>query len=87
MPDERLRNAMSTLQEVLADGSSLTAEDRTQLSTLHDDIELLLESKQPEQSQRVVSGLQAAVEHFEVEHPSATRVLASVMRTLHSMGI
>ena len=53
-----------------------------------DELERRLEQPEDEElHHHVVGSVREAIEHFEVEHPTATGILNHIMVTLSNMGI
>ncbi|HEK0821760.1 DUF4404 family protein [Pseudomonas aeruginosa] len=87
MPKESLLRELSALREQLEQQPPLNEEQRAELELLIRDIELKLANEDALNEGSLVDGVNLAVEHFEVSHPTLAGTLRSIVQSLANMGI
>jgi len=90
MPDENLRKLLEQLHDELERAESMDEKGDELLRHLNADIENLLKRSgkgkgPPDES--VIERLEDAIDHFEVTHPTLTRMLSEMMTILSNAGI
>ena len=87
MSNTEIRNLLTKLRDEIQ-GSKLDDETRRLMSELDADIHDMLDPEKPDvESDSVLEKARQAEAKFEVEHPTATRILSEVIATLSRMGI
>ena len=86
MTDQKLRELLEQLHSELKQTESVDEKGREMLSHLSADIQKLLEPSETA-DQSVLTQLQDAIDHFEVEHPAITSALSQILNTLSNAGI
>jgi len=88
MPQEELRQSLYKLREEIEALGDRDPSAQARLSDLLAELEHTLEHPGDESSQQtLVDDVKAAIEQFEMTHPTATSVLNHIMLTLGNMGI
>ncbi|MDD0973969.1 DUF4404 family protein [Pseudomonas fontis] len=87
MPARELQEQLDTLREQLEQNPPLSLEERDHLQELMQQIEAEMKLEAATPDNNLVDGVNLAVERFEVEHPSLTATLRSIVQSLQSMGI
>ncbi|NNM01561.1 MAG: DUF4404 family protein [Gammaproteobacteria bacterium] len=88
MSKEELQKSLSALHAQVEKLDAGDPDVKARVEALVGDIERQIESPDDtEHAGGVISRLQSAIEHFEVEHPQLTGVLNRIMMTLSDMGI
>ncbi|MEJ6656605.1 MAG: DUF4404 family protein [Pseudomonas sp.] len=92
MAEEQLKAQLESLQQTLSDPEIiLTAEERTSLHALADNIETrLLVSEGGEDAladPSLVDGVNLMIEEFSERHPTLAATLQNVVQSLSNMGI
>jgi hypothetical protein len=90
MPDENLRKLLEQLHDELERAESMDEKGDELLRHLNADIENLLKRSgkgkgPPDES--VIERLEDAIDHFEVTHPTLTRMLSEMMTILSNAVI
>jgi hypothetical protein len=90
MPDENLRKLLEQLHDELERAESMDEKGDELLRHLNADIKDLLKRSgkgkgPPDES--VIERLEDAIDHFEVSHPTLTRMLSEMMTILSNAGI
>jgi hypothetical protein len=86
MTEELIRTLATELDKELAGPKVLTPEDRQALEALLNDIQRLLQTSSPAQTNAVLGRLRENTGRFEVSHPNLTMVMAQVINALSTMG-
>lgn len=86
MSDQKLRILLEQLHEELARTESVDEKGREMLRHLNTDIQQFLDPDR-ENPTTLLGRLQAAIDHFEVEHPAITAALSQMLNTLSNAGI
>lgn len=86
MTDQRLRELLQQLHDELERIKSVDEKGREMLSHLSADIQQFLDPDQDNPT-TLLSRLQDAIDHFEVEHPAVTAALSQMLNTLSNAGI
>ena len=87
MPTRQLREELQRLRDQLEQQPPLSEEQRGELETLIEDIELQLANEEALADDSLLDGVNLAVERFEVSHPTRAGTLRSIMQSLANMGI
>ena len=87
MPTRQLREELQRLRDQLEQQPPLSEEQRGELETLIEDIELQLANEEALADDSLLDGVNLAVERFEVSHPTIAGTLRSIMQSLANMGI
>lgn len=88
MQARELQQQLETLHEQLAQGLSLTEDERASLYLLTQKIEAQLSAQAASAPDAtLVDGVNLAVERFEASHPTLAGTLRSIVQTLANMGI
>ena len=87
MPTRQLREELQRLRDQLEQQPPLSEEQRGELETLIEDIELQLSNEEALADDSLLDGVNLAVERFEVSHPTLAGTLRSIMQSLANMGI
>ncbi|AMO75684.1 protein of unknown function [Pseudomonas citronellolis] len=87
MPTRQLREELQRLRDQLEQQPPLSEEQRGELETLIEDIELQLANEEALADDSLLDGVNLAVERFEVSHPTLAGTLRSIMQSLANMGI
>jgi len=88
MPARELQEQLVTLREQLEQTPPLNEQERGDLHELMTQIEAKIELDAATGGDNDLStGVQLAVDRFEVSHPSLAASLRSIMQTLGSIGI
>ncbi|MCY1396393.1 hypothetical protein D3C76_617610 [compost metagenome] len=87
MPTQRLREELQSLRDQLERDPPLNEQERAELQTLIEDIELQLANEEALSNDSLVDGINLAVERFEVTHPTLAGTLRSIVQSLANMGI
>lgn len=82
-----LQLQLDSLNQQLEHNPDLTAEDRTNLTEVMEQIQAQIELETVSQDPSIADGVNLAVERFEVDHPTIAGTLRNVLVTLGSMGI
>ena len=82
-----LQLQLDSLNQQLEHNPDLTAEDRSNLTEVMEQIQAQIELETVSQDPSIADGVNLAVERFEVDHPTIARTLRNVLVTLGSMGI
>jgi len=86
MTDQKLRELLEQLHNELEQTASVDEKGREMLTHLSADIQKLLgPSTAPSQS--ILTQLQEAIDHFEVDHPAITSALSQILNALNNAGI
>lgn len=87
MTDQKLRELLEQLHNELEQTASVDEKGREMLAHLSADIQKLLgPSKSPSQLS-ILTQLQDAIDHFEVDHPAITSALSQILNALNNAGI
>ena len=86
MTDQKLRELLEQLHNELEQTTSVDEKGREMLAHLSTDIQKLLEPSETA-DRTILSQLQDAIDHFEVEHPTITSALSQILNTLSNAGI
>ncbi|MED5610792.1 protein of unknown function [Pseudomonas delhiensis] len=87
MPTRQLHEELQRLRDQLEQQPPLSEEQRSELQTLIQDIELQLANEEALADESLLDGVNLAVERFEVSHPTLAGTLRSIMQSLANMGI
>ena len=90
MSDENLRKLLEQLHDELERAESMDEKGDELLRHLNTDIKNLLKRSGKGKGQTdepVLERLQDAIDHFEVTHPTLTRMLSEMMTILSNAGI
>ena len=88
MPRNELNLLLADLQREITNLNDGQQDTREQLQNLANDLETYLSADEIHNApQELAERLQENVEQFEVEHPTITGTLNSIMVTLSGMGI
>ncbi|MEL7935934.1 MULTISPECIES: DUF4404 family protein [Pseudomonas] len=87
MPTRQLHEELQRLRDQLEQQPPLSEEQRAELQTLIQDIELQLANEEALADESLLDGVNLAVERFEVSHPTLAGTLRSIMQSLANMGI
>ncbi|MDC6382248.1 DUF4404 family protein [Pseudomonas sp. 15A4] len=82
-----LQLQLDSLNQQLEHNPDLTAEDRSNLTEVMEQIQAQIELETVSQDPSIADGVNLAVERFEVDHPTIAGTLRNVLVTLGSMGI
>lgn len=82
-----LQLQLDSLNQQLEHNPDLTAEDRSNLTEVMEQIQAQIELETVSQDPSIADGVNLAVERFEVDHPTIAATLRNVLVTLGSMGI
>ena len=82
-----LQLQLDSLNQQLEHNPDLTAEDRSNLTEVMEQIQAQIELESVSQDPSIADGVNLAVERFEVDHPTIAGTLRNVLVTLGSMGI
>lgn len=86
MSNQKLRELLEQLQAELARTESVDEKGREMLSRLNADIQQFLDPTR-ENPETLLERLQAAMDHFEIEHPAVTAALSQMLNALSNAGI
>ena len=86
MTDQKLRELLEQLHNELEQTATVDEKGREMLAHLNTDIQKLLKPSE-DADQSILSQLQDAIDHFEVEHPAITSALSQILNTLSNAGI
>jgi len=88
MKDDNLTQLLEQLHRELENTKALDDKGRELLRDLNADIQKLLQRSDEEDSDdSLLERLQAAIDHFEVTHPTLTSALSHIMTSLNNAGI
>jgi chromosome segregation ATPase len=89
MTDNKLSTLLEQLHTELDSTEAVDEKGRELLRALNADIEELLERSEAGQSDddSLLERWQAAIDHFEVTHPTLTNALSHIMTALNNAGI
>ena len=82
-----LQLQLDSLNQQLEHNPDLTAEDRSNLTEVMEQIQAQIELETVSQDPSIADGVNLAVERFEVDHPTIAGTLRNVLVSLGSMGI
>lgn len=85
MDDETLRQLLEQLQGELKKAEKVDSQGRQLLRDLEKEIHNFLEQEDGEPA--FFGELEDSIKHFELTHPSLTRVLSEMLNTLNNAGI
>lgn len=88
MSRSSLNETLNTIKDHL--GSEEASDDDTSrelLQQVHDDLEAVLATESVPKVQPVQTGIQAAIERFETEHPELVSVLNRAAELLAAIGV
>lgn len=88
MPRNSLNETLNTLKQHLESGEA-TADDtsRELLQQVHDDLEAVLATESVPKVQPMQTGIQAAIERFQSDHPELVSVLNRAAELLAAIGV
>lgn len=85
---ENLQQHLQQLRDQLAQNPPMSANERAELTSLIQEIELQLAHDAVNvPDENLVDGINLAVERFEAEHPTLAVTLRNILQSLASMGI
>ncbi len=87
MTDSRLRRQLQKLHDEIEKTDKVDAAGRTMLRDLDGHIRELLARSEVTPRPGFVDGLEKAVRHFEVTHPTLTAALSDLLSALSNAGI
>ena len=87
MPVQQLQQQLSDLRDQLDHNPPLSEPERAELHELMEQIEARIKLENAVGENDISTGMNLAVERFEVSHPSLAGSLRNIMQTLGSMGI
>lgn len=87
MPEQQLRKLLDQLHGELDHVDQLDESGRELLRTLAADIENRLDPDIDDETNPLLSNLQAATERFEASHPALTKLISDTLSALSNAGI
>jgi len=87
MPHDALRKKLKQLQDQMADGEPLDAEERRTLDDVLGQVEALLEAEDTDDDDSLADRVREAGLQFEESHPNLTAAIGAVADALSRLGI
>ncbi len=87
MAEQELRKLLDQVRGELDQADQLDDAERDLLLSLATDIENRLDPDVEDDTPPLLSGLQSAMERFEVSHPALTKLLGDALTALSNAGI
>ncbi len=90
MADEEIRRKLEQVHDEIANIDHVDDKGRAILQDVDGHVQQLLEQPAdvtPEPKPAMMRGLEAAIRHFEVTHPTFTEVLSDLLTALSNAGI
>ncbi len=90
MADEELRRKLEQVHDEIANIDHVDEKGRAILRDVDGHVQDLLEQPEkelPEPKPAMMRGLEAAIRHFEVTHPTLTAALSDLLTALSNAGI
>ncbi|NNL66023.1 MAG: DUF4404 family protein [Myxococcales bacterium] len=87
MPHDALRKKLKQLQDQMADGEPLDAQERQTLDDVLDEVEALLEAEDTDDDDSLAERVREAGIQFEESHPNLTAAIGAVADALSRLGI
>ena len=87
MSHDALKKKLNQLQEQMADGEPLDAQERATLDDVLVQIEALLEAEDNDDDDSLAERVREAGLQFEESHPNLTAAIGAVADTLSRLGI
>ncbi len=87
MAKETLHDQLSELHETLQHTTAVSPETKTLLKELATDIQQMIDSPEPINSDSLADRLEESLAVFEADHPQLTTLMQTIISSLSNMGL